>query len=537
MLKKEVLLMKYLICLLLLSISLFIISCEGTTEPEPIPETGSIIITSTPDSAEIWINNVYSGKVTPDTISELKVGKVNISVRKAGYASKETSIDILKDQIPNINFTLIAESGGLKVNSTPSYAGVWVNNVFYGLTPASIMGLKTGAASISIRKEGYDRLDTTISIIKDVELNLDFTLIRNTGSIIVASNPSAAEIWINNINSGKVTPDTLREMKLGAASVSIRKYGYHRVDTVVSIIKNVDLNLNFNLSSNSGGLIITSDPSEAQIWINNIFTGKLTPNIIEGIEVGLTPLSLRKYGHQPIDTIVNIKKDVYLDIIFKLKPVRGDLTISSSPSDAQIWINNVFTNKVTPNTIRDLPVGIANISIRKSGYNNHDFPVNINKDRDFFYHVVLTRDIDTVVFGIVRLWETVGTTMNQPAGLDLSTGVAGVVTAGHPAAANNDIYYSTNGFVLRSADNANGRRTTFLVGGGTYLFDGVPSPLSTNQWIDKIPDYQHNYVFLFDQDGHYSKLRIVNRGGGTPGYPAWIEVQWIYNKRPNDRNF
>ena len=46
-----------------------------------------------------------------------------------------------------------------------------------------------------------------------------------------------------------------------------------------------------------------------------------------------------------------------------------------------------------------------------------------------------------------------------------------------------------------------------------------------------------NYVFLYDHDGHYSKLKIVNSGGGVPGEPAWVEVQWYYNNTLLDNRF
>jgi hypothetical protein len=216
----------------------------------------------------------------------------------------------------------------------------------------------------------------------------------------------------------------------------------------------------------------------------------------------------------------------------------GGVVISSTPDSAQIWINNVNRNRVTPDTIRGLAVGNVNISIRKNGYVTKDTTVTIIRDRNVAVHVTLVRDMDTAVFGPIRLWETVGTGTNQPSGLDLSTGIAGSVVAGNPASANNDIYYSSSGYVVRSANNANGRSTSFFVGNSANLFDGVPSPLATNQWTDRIQDTQANYVFLFDQDLHYSKLKVVNRGGGTgPNDPAWVDLQWIYNKRPNDRNF
>ncbi|HSL87671.1 MAG TPA: hypothetical protein VK870_00025, partial [Ignavibacteriaceae bacterium] len=72
----------------------------------------------------------------------------------------------------------------------------------------------------------------------------------------------------------------------------------------------------------------------------------------------------------------------------------------------------------------------------------------------------------------------------------------------------------------------------------TNLFDGQDSPLrNSGTWTNNIHDRESNYVFLYDHDGHYSKLKIVNFGGGVPGEPAWVEVQWYFNTVLLDNRF
>jgi hypothetical protein len=108
-----------------------------------------------------------------------------------------------------------------------------------------------------------------------------------------------------------------------------------------------------------------------------------------------------------------------------------------------------------------------------------------------------------------------------------------------------DIYYSTSGtggqgFLVQSAD-LNPlliRETDFFVGNSDNIFDEVDSPeQNVGTWTNNIEDREANYVFLYDHDGHYSKLKIVNSGGGVPGEPAWVEVQWYYNNTLLDNRF
>jgi hypothetical protein len=105
-----------------------------------------------------------------------------------------------------------------------------------------------------------------------------------------------------------------------------------------------------------------------------------------------------------------------------------------------------------------------------------------------------------------------------------------------------DIYYSSAGFLIQSAHlNTTQnliRETDFFVGSSDNLFNEEDSPLrNTGTWTESILDTETNYVFLYDHDGHYSKLKIVLRGGGQPNVPAWVDVQWYYNNAVSDTRF
>ncbi len=107
------------------------------------------------------------------------------------------------------------------------------------------------------------------------------------------------------------------------------------------------------------------------------------------------------------------------------------------------------------------------------------------------------------------------------------------------------IYYFSKSdgtvFLVQSAHlNANmTRNTSFKVSSaGTNLTDGVDSGTKDASWSSAMSDLEDKYVFLYDEDKHYSKLKIVNRHlGAGPGDPSWVEVQWIYNKAVDNVKF
>jgi hypothetical protein len=222
--------------------------------------------------------------------------------------------------------------------------------------------------------------------------------------------------------------------------------------------------------------------------------------------------------------------------------LEGNLYITSIPSGAEIWIDGVNTSQTTADTVKDIEEGVRTVTLKRNEYKDTTFSVSITADEtSIIGPVVLSSDISTTLYGPTRIWESFGTPASLPSGIDLSSGNAWGVSSDSSGVV--DIYYfsnNTGSYLIQSADLAGLiRETDFLIGSGTNLLDGTDSPLrTTGTWTNNIDESEDNYVYLYDHDGHYSKFLIVNRGGGTGlGDPAWVDVQWYYNKVVQDNRF
>jgi hypothetical protein len=219
---------------------------------------------------------------------------------------------------------------------------------------------------------------------------------------------------------------------------------------------------------------------------------------------------------------------------------QGNVFVSSNPAGAEIWIDgSTNTLKTTPDTLKNVDEGVHTITLKLEDYSDTTFSISVTGNQtSVVSNVTLVSNILTDLFGPVRIYETQGTSASQPSGLDLSTGLAYGVSSAQNGLV--DIYYSTSGFLVQSANLYPSlvRETDFFVSSETNLFNGFDSPLrNVGTWTDNIGDRENNYVFLYDHDGNYSKLKIVNWGGGVIGEPAWVEVQWIYNTTALDNRF
>ena len=217
----------------------------------------------------------------------------------------------------------------------------------------------------------------------------------------------------------------------------------------------------------------------------------------------------------------------------------GGIYLTSNPAGAQIWVDGANTNLITPDTVLNVDAGVRNVTLKLQDYKDTTFAISVTAEQiSIVTNIAMVTNIITTLYGPVRIYETAGTGPTEPSGLDLSSGMAyGVSSANNGLV---DIYYSSNGFLVQSANLYTGliRETDFFVGSSINLFDGEDSPLvSSGTWTNNIGDREANYVFLYDHDGNYSKLKIVSWGGGVPGEPAWVEVQWYYNETQLDNRF
>lgn len=83
---------KFYYILLVFAAAFLLASCETSTDPDPAGGSGSIFIQSTPAGAQIWVNGSNTNKVTPDSVTGLAEGNVNVTLKLTNY--KDTTISV-----------------------------------------------------------------------------------------------------------------------------------------------------------------------------------------------------------------------------------------------------------------------------------------------------------------------------------------------------------------------------------------------------------------------------------------------------------
>lgn len=154
----------FVICLILLVIGVGAFFVFGDTlfgdnsVVSPSSKTGTLVVSSTPTGASVYINDVYKG-YTPLEIQNLAPGTYTISISKGGSIDKYIDIvdkvTISAGKEIKKEYTLSEEGGSLDLITKPEGAHVYLDGVYKGVSPILINGLSDGQHTIRLTLSGY----------------------------------------------------------------------------------------------------------------------------------------------------------------------------------------------------------------------------------------------------------------------------------------------------------------------------------------------------------------------------------------------
>ncbi len=106
--------------------------------------------------------------------------------------------------------------------------------------------------------------------------------------------------------------------------------------------------------------------------------------------------------------------------------------------------------KTTPDTVKDLDAAVYSVTLKLTDYSDTTFSVSVSSGQtSVVTNIALVSNMMTTLYGPVRIYETTGTTAQQPSGLDLSSGEAWGISSDSSGLV--DIYYTSTGFLVQSA--------------------------------------------------------------------------------------
>ncbi len=217
------------------------------------------------------------------------------------------------------------------------------------------------------------------------------------GTLIITSNPDVVDVSIDGFpDLIKQTPCSFENYMAGRYRFSFQRDRYNRFDSVITIEKNIQKQINVTLTPSWGNLIVTSNIENTEFIINNKnYKGnslQLSGEIL-GLDPGTYKLLATKENHRnkEIDIIVNTGKTNNYDII--LVPIKTAFTLTTQPSGASIYIDNIFHGE-SPLTSESLIIGNHNIRVAKKGYIDENRDINLIENENEILNISLRNHTD-----------------------------------------------------------------------------------------------------------------------------------------------
>jgi hypothetical protein len=207
--------------------TLFVFSCNTNppTSPEDsTPKLGKVFISANVPEAEIWLDNMNTNQVTPDTI-ETTAGTHTFTLKKTDYIDASEIVQVVKDSIISLNIALTAdtETGKIFVTSNAIGAQIIVDQINSGkVTPDTILTLP-GIHQIELQRAFFSSSSQQIEVFKDSLVNLDITLQEIPPSNLALIEDFANVSCVPCVTSNKII-ESLTNVRYGRSKLVAIKY-------------------------------------------------------------------------------------------------------------------------------------------------------------------------------------------------------------------------------------------------------------------------------------------------------------------------
>lgn len=343
------------------------------------PVTGTLSVQSLPIGGSVGIDGLLVGQ-TPLLNHEIQVGEHRIVVNLPGYAALDTTITVAENQAVSISAILqrvlvlfavntVPPGGRLAIGDTDGFADM-------GVTPAVEIRLLTGTYRFRIEREGYARVDSSVTI-SEVDTLLTFYLVPLPAQLAVTTMPYSAVVVMDGDTLG-ISPLDLMDVPAGIHTFQFYADNYLPTDTTINLAPGSSDSLQVVLAEVHGQLIVNTTPEGVLIIIDGDSVGT-TPYDPIRLLPGVHTVNLSHPQYHTVDTLVTIDTAQTVALELPLAAITGQLAIGSTPEGAQVFIDGDSLG-TTPIDWTAIIIGGHLFTLEKPGYIRFDTTLTVIED-------------------------------------------------------------------------------------------------------------------------------------------------------------
>ncbi len=286
--------------------------------------TGILIAASDPPGAEVTVDGVSYG-TTPALVTALPLGTYRLTFALAGYKTKTVEVSV-KDRTPvKTTVSLTSDTATLQVACDIPGVEVSLNGVPRGTAPCTIDRIPAGEVELSASAKGYKPYVRKMRLAEGESQSVTVQLEIRPASLKVVSIPDKARVYVDNTFRG-TAPLDIPEIDAGAHRVRVELKGHDPNARNIELQPGESSVEEFRLASNTGSVLLTTDPDGVTVLVDGNEVGRTTP--AEGQGQGIS-------APYPIDGlavgahVVKLVKPGFKEKTQEVSVVRGEMTTLS----------------------------------------------------------------------------------------------------------------------------------------------------------------------------------------------------------------
>jgi PEGA domain len=319
-----------------------------------------------------------------------------VTVAKTGYTTWSGSLPHMPadgehvavystlNPIPTTTITIgPVQTGVIYAQSGPVGAAIYMNGNFYGYSPITIPNLYPGSYSMKASLNGYTPDTQVINVYAGQTATYYPTLQpsppppRSTGTVRVTSNPDHALIYVDGTYQGKA-PLTIT-LYPGSHAFRLSLTGYSDYTTSIYVNANTNQNLNAIMSTAVYGTVVITSMPGATVYMDSSSQGSIPSSgslALYNVANGNRLFRVTAPGYNDWMNSVYVQPGSLTPVNAVLSPIgpnptpvpaTGGFTIVSTPSGAEVYVDNLFEG-TTPATLTGIAPGLHQVLLKYTGY-------------------------------------------------------------------------------------------------------------------------------------------------------------------------
>ncbi len=206
------------------------------------------------------------------------------------------------------------------IETTPEQgASVLIDGVERGLTPCTVEGLPPGWTDVLLKRDGYKRKADRIEVKPNQEVRFVIELDPLVGYVTIESTPAGAEVILDGEQTLGKTPLARVPLRIGPHKLDIRLENYYPESQEITVEEDFQYSFNYPLKPREGKLTVFSQPTNAELYLNNVLQPQKTPAILT-LSPGTYLVSVHSRGYVQKEEKINLGPNQEVSVTLKMDP-------------------------------------------------------------------------------------------------------------------------------------------------------------------------------------------------------------------------